>query len=220
MLLILDLLLSILLLAMLRPRPPSRRSWNLMLLILDLLLSILLLAMLRPRPPSRSTSSRSEMPRPRLMVSPRPSLLLPMPRLLLTERLLLCRTALRRAVPSLRLLTDRDVLLSRNLLTPMRTLLTLAMSTSPLLLPEGSLSLNSTSSRAILMRCPMRLGFLKRRLPEPWLMLLVLLMSSDVSRSSPWPSRRTRSFLRPSARTPVPVLMRLRSMPSREAERP
>merc|ERR1712098_264964 len=30
-----------------------------------------------------------------------------MPRLLLTERLLLCRTALRRAVPSLRLLTDR-----------------------------------------------------------------------------------------------------------------
>merc|ERR1719282_65105 len=108
MLLILDLLLSILLLAMLRPRPPSRRSWNLMLLILDLLLSILLLAMLRPRPPSRSTSSRSEMPRPRLMVSPRPSLLLLMPRLLLTERLLLCRTALRRAVPSLRLLTDRD----------------------------------------------------------------------------------------------------------------
>merc|ERR1712064_140816 len=61
---------------------------------------------------------------------------------------------------------------------------------------------------------------LKRRLPEPWLMLLVLLMSSDVSRSSPWLLRRTRSFLRPSARTPVPVLMRPRSMPSREAERP
>merc|ERR1719367_432305 len=32
-----------------------------------------------------------------------------------------------------------------------------------------------------------------RRKPELWLMLLVLLMNSDASRSWPWPSRRTRS---------------------------
>merc|ERR1712012_1326196 len=60
----------------------------------------------------------------------------------------------------------------------------------------------------------------RRRPPELWLMLLVLLMSSDASRSWPWPSRRTRSCWRPSARTPAPVLTRPKSTPSREAGRP
>merc|ERR1711862_348047 len=52
----------------------------------------------------------------------------------------------------LRLPTDRDVLLSRSWLTPTRTSLTSPMSTSPLLLPEGSWSPSTTSFRATSMR--------------------------------------------------------------------
>merc|ERR1712107_430848 len=51
----------------------------------------------------------------------RPSLLLLMPTSLLTGRLLPCRTLWRRAALFLRLLTDRDALLSRSWLTPTRT---------------------------------------------------------------------------------------------------
>merc|ERR1711915_494942 len=129
-----------------------RRSCKLMLLILDLHLSMPLQEMQKPKILSRSISFKLEMPRQRLMKNLLPNLLLLMQRLLLIERLLLCRMHLRRAVLSSRLLIARDALQNRSLPTLMRPLLILEMSTSLLLLLRGNWKLNSTNLELIWMK--------------------------------------------------------------------
>merc|ERR1719357_1523481 len=129
-----------------------KRSCKLMLLILDLHLSMPLREMQKPKILSRSINFKLEMPRQRLMKNLPPNLSLLMQRLLLIERLLLCRMHLRRAVPSLRLLIARDALQNRSLLTLMRPLLILEMSTSLLLLLRGNWKLNSTNLELISMK--------------------------------------------------------------------
>merc|ERR1711915_605378 len=129
-----------------------RKSCKLMQLILDLRLSMLLQETQKPKIQSRSISFKLEMPRQRLMKNLLLNLLLLMPRSLLTERQLLCRMLLRRAVPSLRLLIASDALQSKSLQTQMRPLLILEMSTSPLLRQKGSWKLNSTNLGLILMK--------------------------------------------------------------------
>merc|ERR1719237_811835 len=92
------------------------------LLTLVWLSSMPLPATPRPRPPSRSTLSRCVMPRPRLTMSPWPSLPLLTPRSPVTVGQLPCRTVWRRLVLFWRPLTASVVLRSRNWLTPTRPL--------------------------------------------------------------------------------------------------
>merc|ERR1719154_1015942 len=157
-----------------------RRNWKLMQPTLDLLLNMLLLEMLKLKIPSKSISFKLEMLRLRLMKNLRPNLLQLMLRSLLTVKRQQCKMLLKKAVLSLRLLIAKDALLSKNWQTPMKLLLSWEMSTNPLLLQRGSWNLSSTNREEILMRCPMKPGFQKTRLPELWLKLLVLLTSEFI----------------------------------------
>merc|ERR1719513_295433 len=77
---------------------------------------------------------------------------LQMLKLQLIARLQLCKMPLRKAVLCWKLQIARDVLPNKNLLTPMRHLQTLEMSTNQLLLQRGNWNQNSTSLGLIWMR--------------------------------------------------------------------